>query len=277
MNDNGKVEFPNMTSVREVVYSTKHKAEIIDQPIADIDRDSLFIEVFEAARTYTMTPKERIYSLYCACRHVLETDIPGDFVECGVWRGGSSIAAALTFERIAGRSHGRRFFLYDTFEGMANPTDKDIDQYGIHANTYLEKYSDNGKWAYCNIDDVRANFAAAGVHNTELVFVKGCVEDTIPGQSPQSISVLRLDTDWYQSTLHELKHLWPKLSELGFCILDDYGYWRGSQLAVDEYFAREGLVFMHRIDQESRLIIKQRKNNWWRRTWQSKSKQPKNE
>jgi hypothetical protein len=246
---------------REVVYSSKHKSQIVDQPIADIDQDSLFMEIFEAARLFTMTPKERIYALYCACRHVLETDIPGDFVECGVWMGGSSIAAALTFERIAAGSHGRRFFLYDTYEGMANPTDKDIDLYGIHARKYLEKYSDNGKWAYCDIEEVRKNFEKAGVRNTELLFIKGCVEDTIPDQSPLSISILRLDTDWYQSTMHELKHLWPRLSERGFCIVDDYGYWRGAQLAVDEYFARKGKAFMHRIDQESRLIIKQQRVN----------------
>lgn len=245
---------------RPVIYSSKHCAEIVDPDIPDIDRDTLFAEIFAAARQYTMTPKVRMFALYEACRHVVLAGIHGDFVECGVWRGGSSIVAALTFERIAGPHHGRRIFLYDTFEGMAPPTDIDVDVGGTRAAAYIAQYGDDGKWVYCDEPEVARNFEAAGVRDSELVFVRGRVEETIPGRAPRHIGVLRLDTDWYESTIHEFRHLWPRLADDGICIVDDYGFWAGARAATDEYFAGRGeITFLHRIDAEARLIVKRRR------------------
>jgi O-methyltransferase len=244
---------------RKVVYSSKHAAEIVDPDLPDIDRDVLFAEIFAAARQYTMTPKVRMFALYEACKHVVVAGIAGDFVECGVWRGGSSIVAALTFERLAGRRHGRRIHLFDTFEGMAPPTEIDVDVSGTRAETYIAQFGDGGKWVYCDEAEVARNFEAAGVRHSELVFVRGRVEETIPARAPRRISVLRLDTDWYESTLHEFEHLWPRLVSDGMCIVDDYGFWAGSRAATDEYFAKRGEhVLLHRIDGEARLIVKRR-------------------
>jgi hypothetical protein len=91
-----------------------------------------------------------------------------------------------------------------------------------------------------------------------VLFIKGKVEETIPGTLPKEISLLRLDTDWYESTLHNLVHLYPLLRKGGILILDDYGHWQGARKATDEYFARENIIpFLSRIDYTGRLYVKQ--------------------
>jgi hypothetical protein len=83
------------------------------------------------------------------------------------------------------------------------------------------------------------------------------VEETIPQHAPEQISVLRLDTDWYSSTKHELMHLFPRLSKNGVLIIDDYGHWAGARKAVDEYFADQTIQpLLNRIDQTGRACIK---------------------
>ncbi|MGZ5237390.1 MAG: TylF/MycF/NovP-related O-methyltransferase, partial [Caldimonas sp.] len=89
-------------------------------------------------------------------------------------------------------------------------------------------------------------------------FVQGKVEETIPGSLPARIALLRLDTDWYESTRHELRHLYPLLSRLGVLVIDDYGYWQGARQAVDEYFAAQSEpVYLHRVDNTARLLVRQ--------------------
>ena len=94
------------------------------------------------------------------------------------------------------------------------------------------------------------------INNFQLI--KGKVEDTLPGiMLPDSISLLRLDTDFYESTLHELKHLYPLLSKNGVLIIDDYGHWQGCKQAVDEYFDKENIsLLLNRIDYTGRVAIK---------------------
>ena len=87
--------------------------------------------------------------------------------------------------------------------------------------------------------------------------VPGLVEDTVPSQAPEVIALLRLDTDWYKSTWHELEHLYPRLSVGGVLIIDDYGHWEGARRAVDEFIEAKGLrLFLSRIDYTGRLAIK---------------------
>ena len=95
-------------------------------------------------------------------------------------------------------------------------------------------------------------------YNTEkLHFIKGKVENTLPEYAPKQISLLRLDTDWYESTKHELTHLFPRLVSGGVLILDDYGYWAGAKKAVDEYFSQNKTqILLNRIDQTGRIAIK---------------------
>ena len=96
-----------------------------------------------------------------------------------------------------------------------------------------------------------------GYPSERIHFVPGKVEDTIPASAPESIALLRLDTDWYESTKHELVHLFPRLATSGVLIIDDYGHWRGSRLACDEYFEQNRVpILLNRIDFTGRIALK---------------------
>jgi hypothetical protein len=217
-------------------------------------RDEAFVEVFERAAPYTMTSPERMYALYEATRHVAH-HIAGAVVECGVWKGGSSMVAALT---LLGVGDQRDLYLYDTFEGMPPPGDVDRSPVlGKHADEILALDDDVGAStrAVAGLDEVRANLALTGYPSERLHYVVGKVEDTVPGTAPDRIAVLRLDTDWYASTRHELEHLYPRLEPGGVLIIDDYGWWEGARKAVDEYF--EGRpILLNRIDVTGRIAVK---------------------
>lgn len=213
-------------------------------------------DVISAVRPYTLTSVERMIALSNAITHIAKNNVPGDIVECGVWRGGSMMLTALTL--ISHRDTHRTLHLYDTFEGMSPPTNVDIDFDGRTAQSQLDNDPGmTGVGCKAGIDEVRANLERTNYPTGNIRFIKGRVEDTIPQQAPESIAVLRLDTDWYESTRHELEHLYPRLSVGGFLIVDDYGHWKGSRKAVDEYFAnRNEQPYLHRIDYTGRIMIK---------------------
>jgi hypothetical protein len=216
-----------------------------------------FRALYEQCREYTMTSWERLYALYKSVQYVVENRIPGDIVECGVWRGGSMKLAAHVL--LALGVTDRTLFLYDTFEGMTEPDPEvDLDSYGNDAtNDWLEVQRRGVKWSYAPIEEVRDVIAGSGYPMDKVVFVKGPVEDTIPATVPDRISLLRLDTDWYSSTKHEIEHLYPRLSMHGVLLLDDYGHYQGARRAVDEYFDRAGKrPFLIRIDYSCRAAIK---------------------
>lgn len=211
---------------------------------------------FAAVKPYTMTSVERVTALVRAVRHVDLTGLPGDFVECGVWRGGSSMAIALALIAIGDTS--RHLFLFDTFSGMPPPSTQDVTLDGQDAATMLER-GEAHPWvvARASLDEVRANVASTGYPMDKVHFVEGRVEDTVPAAAPQRIALLRLDTDWYESTKHELVHLYPRVVPHGITIIDDYGHWRGAKAATDEYLARlRPVPFLNRIDYTARLLIK---------------------
>lgn len=220
----------------------------------DIDADAR--AVIEAVSPYTMTSPERILALRDAVMHVCRHAIAGDIVECGVWRGGSMMAAALTLASLGER---RRLHLFDTFEGMPPPGDEDRDIGGVTAVDLLadEDRETGSTWAFGPLEDVRQNLASTGYASDLVRFVPGRVEETIPHQAPEQIAVLRLDTDWYESTRHELEHLFPRLAVGGVLIIDDYGHWKGARKAVDEYLAATGVrLLLSRIDYTGRMAIK---------------------
>jgi hypothetical protein len=188
----------------------------------------------------TMVDWRRLYSLYQAVRHVIEHDLPGDLVECGVWRGGAAMMMALTTKARVG-SH-RDIYLYDTYAGMTEPTPEDVRPDGLHAGgkwRQLQRRTHND-WCYAPLDVVQQNMRKTGYDQRKLHFVKGPVEKTIPGTAPERIAVLRLDTDFYASTLHELEHLYPRLVPGGVIIFDDYNHWMGQRQATEEYFRAIG-------------------------------------
>lgn len=243
----------NITSDRLIVFSTKHQATMTDTITPDMGNDKVFMDLFEQVKLYTMTSVEALYALYTAVNYVIDRNIKGDIVECGVWRGGSSLLAALIL-KMRGVSD-RKLYLYDTFEGMPAPTEFDVDKYGRTGSEMMEQYGDDTGWCYASLEDVKNAFSP---HNFdfEIEFIKGDVMETLKTTQPETISVLRLDTDWYESTALELELLYPRLSSTGVLIIDDYGVWAGSRKATDDYFQKAPKPMLTRIDKEVRMGIK---------------------
>ncbi len=228
---------------------------------ADVEPDALGI--LEQVRPFTMTSVQRIYSVYQAVQYIEHYQIPGAIVECGVWRGGSSMAAALTLlkQQHTSKAPVRDLHLFDTFEGMSEPTEHDVSKAGQPAQGKWEQsIQGNGssQWCYASEEDVRQNMTTTGYPAERVHLHPGRVEDTLPEQAPEQIALLRLDTDWYESTRHELIHLFPRLAVGGVLIIDDYGEWQGARRAVDEYMVQTGVrLLLNRIDYTGRIAIKQ--------------------
>lgn len=218
------------------------------------------IALCQAVSGWTLTGPERIIALRDAVRHVIAAEVPGAFVECGVWRGGSMQVIARTLAEMSVTD--RELYLFDTFEYMPAPTERDVDVWGRRAMDDWLRYEEIGEAAadpaywFKPFEEVQNRLYACGYPRERFHFVKGLVEDTVPGDAPETIALLRLDTDWYESTRHELVHLVPRLSPGGVLIVDDYGHFRGARDAVDEYLERSGLVVMlHRLDYSGRLVV----------------------
>jgi len=215
-------------------------------------------EIIERVLPLTMLSPDRLYAFMQATRHVVQAHVPGAIVECGVWKGGAVMASLLTMRQM--NRSDRDYMLYDTFEGMPEPTatDKRFDGEVLAEEFSKRRLSgDASSWCRGEYAEVEHNIRSTGYELSRIQFVKGRVEETIPGVMPERIAVLRLDTDWYASTRHELEHLYPRLSAGGVLIVDDYGHWRGARQAVDEYFALHKIpMLLHRTDYTGRIGIK---------------------
>ena len=214
----------------------------------DMDEDA--VNIIKAVSPYTMIGRDRLFALITATRHIAKHKISGAVVECGVWRGGAMAAAALSLKA---QKDPRDMYLFDTYEGMSIPTKEDKTFGGGDAmEEFLEKRTgeESSDWCMASLEDVQANIAALGLNVGDFTFVKGMVEDTIPAQAPDGdIALLRLDTDWYKSTKHEMDHLFPKLVPGGVLIIDDYGDWEGARQAVDEYLDAHAIpMLLTRVD-----------------------------
>ncbi len=221
------------------------------------DFDKATRELFEYVQPFTMTSMERLFALRRSVEYIVKWSIPGDIVECGVWKGGSMMAVALTLIELGATD--RKLYLFDTFEGMSSPTAVDRDSSGEAAVDLLQRADKKTSkvWGYCPLDAVRRAMHDTGYDDDKVLFVKGKAEETIPNYAPKEIAILRLDTDWYESTYHELKHLYPRLSVGGVLIIDDYGHWEGAKRAVDEYIDQQNLrLLLHRIDYTGRICVK---------------------
>jgi len=219
--------------------------------------DSEFQPIFEKTRPYTMTTMANMYALYKAIKYIKEAKIPGDIAECGVWKGGSSMIAALTL--ISLEETDRRLWLYDTFAGMTQPKGIDIgpNEFAPQQRWENARSGNGNAWNNAGLDEVKQNLFSTSYPQENMKFVEGKVEETIPGNIPNEIALLRLDTDFYDSTYHELEHLFPRLSPNGVLIIDDYGWWKGSREATDKYFAENQIqILLHRVDPSSRVAVK---------------------
>jgi O-methyltransferase len=219
------------------------------------DTQASFRELSEKAKPFTNTSTERLYALHSAVEYIVRAGIEGDIVECGVARGGSMMMAALTLVALGDTS--RQLILFDTFAGMPRP-DRARDGDLYFEEWERQKIDDKSShWAEVSIEEVAENMRSTGYPMDKVKLVKGMVEDTLEANLPGRIALLRLDTDWYESTAHELKHLYPLLIERGVLILDDYGCMPGARQAVDEYVRDNKIgLLLNRIDSDGRMAIK---------------------
>ena len=235
----------------------KAKSRALDVALRPVRKDmraeSEYAERERHCRPYTMTSPERLYALHHACRYVVEAGIPGDFVECGVWKGGSSMMMALELVARGEAETARRLHMFDTFTGMAEPQPSDGEV--AREEWSRRQRDDHNEWCYAPEREVLDNVLSTGIAAERVHTVAGKVEETIPEHAPESIALLRLDTDWYESTRHELEHLYPRLSERGVLVIDDYGHWQGARRAVDEYFEGQP-VLLQRIDYTGRMMVR---------------------
>lgn len=217
--------------------------------------------LWERVSPHTMVSPERIATLSQAIEYIIKKNIPGDMVECGCWKGGSSLAMLLTLLRLGVTD--RDVYVYDAFEeGWPKALEVDVAADGRSAHQmYLDAMAEG-----LTLEDIHAShkkvkdlLLSAGYPVERIHITQGFVEATIPATIPKSIALLRLDTDWYESTKHELEHLYPRLSKRGVLIMDDYGCWQGAQKATDEYVEENGLcMFLQRVDSGGcRMGIKQ--------------------
>ncbi len=223
------------------------------------DAQEADLDTIRAVKKFTMTSPERIYGLIYAVRHIANYRIPGAIVECGVWKGGSMMAVAKTLLEM--KSFDRDLYLFDTFAGMTAPSEKDGSRFGRRTPqeefAQLKKADGTCDWCFSSLEETRANLLSVGYPESKLHFVKGPVETTIPEAAPRQIALLRLDTDFYESSKHEMVHLYPRLNSGGVLLLDDYGHWEGQRTAVDEYL-RENKVplLLNRLDYTGRIGVK---------------------
>ncbi len=232
-----------------------NKDSLINYPV---DFQAEDIQIYEKIKPYTMTGPLRVNALINAVRYITKNNIEGALVECGVWKGGSSMAMMYTLMRMG--ETNREVYLYDTFKGMTKPGKKDVSYRGeraVEKFSQLKTFDDASEWCLSTLEEVRMNVSATNFPPDQIHFIEGKVEDTIPDRMPEKISLLRLDTDWYESTRHELEYLFPLVSRNGVVIIDDYGHWHGARRAVDEYISEHEIsILLNRIDYTGRICVK---------------------
>lgn len=223
------------------------------------DFDTLTRDIYPLVREFTMTSPERVQGLIQAVRYLAEHHINGAIVECGVWRGGSMMAVLHTLLRF--NDTDRDIYLFDTFEGMVAPTEEDVSYHGKSATEKFEETritADSSNWCKASLADVKTNIAGCAYPSNKIHFVKGRVEQTLFSQQlPEKIALLRLDTDWYESTKLGLEVLYPLLCSSGVLIIDDYGHWQGARKAVDDYLqGHQAKILLNRMDSTGRIAVK---------------------
>jgi hypothetical protein len=210
--------------------------------------------IIEACGKYSMTSKLRMYVLSQTIKYVKNENIEGDFVECGIWKGGNIILFN-KFNLLYDLK--KKIYGFDTFEGMSEPNELDkhnnIAAKELAKSYGIKKMSD---WCYSSYNEVVKNISENTIIDN-IFLIKGNVEQTLLEEKnlPEKISILRLDTDWYASTKIELEMLYKRLVKGGILIIDDYGHWQGARKAVDEYFKNKN-IWLHYVDYTCRYIIK---------------------
>jgi O-methyltransferase len=185
------------------------------------------------AEAETMIGMQRLTSLQRCVETVLADDIPGDLVECGVWRGGACILMRAVLAAYGDET--RCVWLADSFEGLPLP-----DPAKYKADKGIRSDLAAGILGVPEAE-VRANFQRYGLLDDQVRFLPGWFKDTLHDAPIDRIALLRLDGDLYESTIQALDALYPRLSPGGFCIIDDYHVMKPCEQAVTDYRAKHGV------------------------------------
>lgn len=240
---------PIDTTVYDAFPSLANLHAVVREHYPDL-REPFFWDVFERNKPYTCLSVERFYNIFKSIEYIARAGIPGDIVECGVFLGGSIVGAAEIAEHFG--LTDRRFYIFDTFEGFPIDTvEKDFG--GVDTDlSALRVFNNNFRHV------VERNIERSGISASRFVLMQGLVEDTL--REPldlDSVAYLRLDTDYFASTTIELEVLYPKLSQGGVLIVDDYGHFEGVRAAVDAFFEQSSQrPLLHRIDYTGRSGVK---------------------
>jgi hypothetical protein len=246
-----------MNLVKRSIRVLLNRSEELRLPPEATDKE---YEIVERCKPFTMSSNARLWATISASKYIIKNSIEGAFVECGVWRSGSSMAMALSLLDL--NTENRNLFLFDTFSGMTEPSDNDVDGRGVRAKEILDrtpKGNGNNIWCVAGLEDVKANMASTNYPKELIRYIEGDIVETLKDANnlPDKIALLRLDTDWFDSTKVELEVLYPRLVKGGICIIDDYGHWYGARKAVTEYFDKQGFYpFLQVTDYTGRLFIK---------------------
>jgi O-methyltransferase len=236
---------------------TARRVRTLGSRVGLVDLDEPMRSIIRTAEPYTLTSGDRVAALCTSVDYIVDHGIPGAFVECGVWRGGSLMAILL---RLRQRGISDRDVVgFDTFVGHTKPTREDVDYEGKAEGRIVKRLGkeiDITHFDEVSRDQVFAVLASTGYPPERIHLVAGPVEDTLPSHAPETIALLRLDTDYYVSTRHELEHLYPRIPIGGVLIIDDYGHFKGARKAVDEYL-KGHRILLQRVDYSCRLAIKQ--------------------
>jgi hypothetical protein len=193
----------------------------LNMAVREIGRDWPFF-------AYSMAGHRRLENVQFCMEDVLKNQVPGDFIETGAWRGGTTI-----FMRAILKVHGvtdRKVWVADSFEGLPVPKDEN-DGWDLSQVDYLK----------VSLEQVRANFEKFGLLDNQVEFLKGWFCDTLPKAPIEKLAILRLDGDMYSSTMDSLQNLYPKVSEGGYVIVDDYYSWPACQQAVTDFLTQHSI------------------------------------
>jgi hypothetical protein len=191
-------------------------------------------EIISFVKPYTLLAKKCIQNILDSIDTIVKENIPGDFIEIGVFKGGAIMAMALKCKQLG---VDRKIHAYDTFEGMTPSTINDEDIFNRFAYEIIHL-----DYVQCShsFEATKANIATTEYDNIEYHI--GDIRETDLTKIPDQIAMLRLDTDWYELTKFELLHFTGNVSNNGFIIIDDYGHWKGCKKAVDEYLVGKDIT-----------------------------------
>jgi len=246
---------PIRTILRRVGFDIVPFEPARSRPSLPFDFSETDVEDVRAVGPYTMVPPERICTLVRAVEYIVKQKIPGTLVECGTWKGGCAMAMARTLKRLGATD--RELYLYDLF-GEMWPGSTEFDAFrGVPESERNPNITQVPEIMRYTLDEVRDLLLSTGYPSKGLHLFRGPVEKTVPAHAPERIALLRLDTDFYESTRHELTHLYPRLEHGGILIIDDYGDWAGCRKATDEYIEQHKLkLHLFRVDEGARMTIK---------------------